>query len=138
MNAKSKSQTYSALSTYLVGLSIIILFILSVLIFALVFVLHLSYYLQYLLVLGIPAIYITLLSLAGYGAFTRRKWGLTFNLIFLIVFVPFFVVFPMVMLWIVPHSGVVFPIITLVLGLLIAGFDIYFLYWFIKNRNLFT
>ena len=138
MNENLSFRNHPALFTYLFGLGSIILFILSVLIFAITFVLTLSYYLQYLLTLGIPAIYIALLSVAGYGTCARKKWGLIFNLIFLIAFVPTLIVFPMVMLWSVPHSGVVFPKITFVLGALIAGFDIFYIYWFIKNRKFFT
>ena len=138
MNENISFRDHPALFAYLVGLGSIILFILLVLIFAITLVLTLSYYLQYLLTLGIPAIYIALLSLAGYGTYVRKKWGLIFNLIFLILFVPLFIVFPMVMLWIVPHSGVVFPRITFVYGVLIAGFDIFYIYWFIKNRKSFT
>ena len=138
MKEKFTFKTHPALSTYLVGLISIIFFILSVLIFALLFVLTLNYFLQYLLILGIPVVYIALLSLAGYGVYVRKRWGLIFNLIFLIAFVPLFIVFPMVMLWYIPHSGVVFPTITFVLGVMIAGFDLYFIYWFFKNRKLFA
>ena len=131
-------KSHPALFVYLSGLGTIILFIQSVIIFGLLFVLYLTSFTDYLLWPGVPTVYILLLLTAAQGAYTRKKWGLNFNLFCLIFFIPFLVIFPMVMLWIVPHSGVVFPAITFVFGVLIAGFDIFYIYWFIKNRKLFT
>lgn len=128
---------YPALFFYLIGLGVTALFIQSLFIFGFLFVFHITLLSQHLLWRGIPTIIILLLLTAAHGAFARQKWGLRFNLFCLIFFIPFFVVFPMVMLWIVPHSGVELPTISFIFGAFIAGFDIFYFYWFIKNRKSF-
>ena len=83
--------------------------------------------------------YILSLILPGYGAYSRKKWGLIVNYIFLSLLTPFFIVFPLVMVWIIPHVELVLKVERVVgTGISIAIFDIYYLVWMIRNRKSFT
>ena len=132
-------ESHPELFFYLVGLGIIEIVILWI--FSILWREGIYYndFWGYLTFFGVLLGYVLSLILPAYGAYSRKKWGLIVNYIFLGLLIPFFIVFPLVMVWIIPHVELVLKVERVVgTGVSIAIFDIYYLAWMIQNRKSFT
>lgn len=132
-------KSHPALIFYLIGLGMIVLVILWLTITFWNLGLYFISFWGFLAFWSIPLAFILPLFLPAYGAYSRKKWGLIVNYIFLGFLIPVFIVFPLVMSWYIPHIEDVYPVnLIIAAGILIAIFDIYYLVWMIQNRRIFT
>jgi len=80
-----------------------------------------------------------MISISIVGALNQKKWGHTVNVIFLGIIFPIFFTLPTAGFGFIPHAGDIMPFAAICpLFLFLFVFDIYYFFWFMKNRNIFT
>jgi hypothetical protein len=79
------------------------------------------------------------ISISMVGAVNKKRWGHTVNIIFLGIIFPLFFTLPAAGLGFVPHAADIIPFaLVCPLFLFLFVFDIFYLFWFMKNRYLFV